>query len=664
MKIAVFGAGIMGLGIAQTAVRSGMEVAVFDMFSAGAGASLANAKRILWYSLFHHKKDKTALWYRSNKEVDCAFSRVSWHNSENAAELKMLSECDAVIEAIFEDEDAKKNLFLRIEPHLQKSALLFSNTSTIQIAHLASVLTHPERFMGLHFFNPVPLMKPVEAIAHRGTSPETVAAATALADTMQKQWFLAPDIPGFLVNRLAVPMIVTYYDEIANGADPKAIDRAFLSGTWVRSEPALRIVRSLIASAEEFLLSAEHEYPDLRLHTTEKIDAIIRSTIAILPRGPFALKHLLDSKEAERIIERNDEKELPKLRFKMGPGQFTDLVGLDVALHCIKSFARQEPNYGWRVPKLLEEMVAAKKIGQKSGVGFYRHGSWVDVEVPDTRAYAIITFGDGEKNVLSFNVIKQLRSAFAGLKNREGVRAVFLRGRGENFANGADIKEFPLCLQDHSAARSAISEGTALMEEINNFPVPVIALVEGRALGGAYELALACDYIFAKNGSTVGLPEVGLGILPGWGGTQRLARRVGIAAAYEMIVTAGVRSAERPFVDRVLNRFPDDILDHFVALGNLEKRYGTEPMRIGFSDYAAICIAKMKAHFGWRILRKGTPPASFKLATNAIMRGNKKPLKIGLQDEWEMVLRAFVTDDAEEGIRAFLEKRKPRFRGR
>ncbi|MBU6414898.1 enoyl-CoA hydratase/isomerase family protein, partial [Patescibacteria group bacterium] len=349
------------------------------------------------------------------------------------------------------------------------------------------------------------------------------------------------------------------------------------------------------------------------------------------------------------------------------------LVGADVVCDCIASLERQEPDGGWIVPKFLDEMVEKNTLGEKSGKGFYSYGATVNVE--EFGDVARVTFGDGKGNILSLKLVQKLTEQFRLLKNKN-YRAIFLTGRGKNFSVGANIKEFPLCLRSRQDAHYAITAFADLMSAIAECKSSVIALVRGRCWGGGYELALACDLIFAEKGSEVRLPEVGLGILPGAGGTQRLLRRVGFRKGAPVVLDAKARKVKKPFIDGVVPS--DEFLGNshqsefflsklLFASVQLPKRlfpalkYSWKD-RIAYAGFSAkIALYRM---FGWA-------PVSAQLALDAMWRSNQLPLEEGLDlerdaiagdaDEEEGKAGAFQTDDAEEGIRAFLEKRKPKF---
>ncbi|MEE9237251.1 MAG: enoyl-CoA hydratase-related protein [Thermoplasmata archaeon] len=234
-------------------------------------------------------------------------------------------------------------------------------------------------------------------------------------------------------------------------------------------------------------------------------------------------------------------------------------------------------------------------------------------------------------NALNIEVLSELREALLEVENREDLRVLILTGAGDRaFVAGADIREMlPLTPLQTRRFASLGHEVTRILERMEK---PVIAAINGFALGGGCELALACDIRIASEGAKIGLPEVGLGIFPGFGGTQRLTRLVGRGWASELIFTADPVDAEMAerigLVNRVVPR--EKLLDVARALGR-------------------------------RIIERG--PLALSLAKTAIQQSQETGLSSGLAYEMEAFSLIFSTDDEKEGLRAFIEKRKPIFRG-
>ncbi|MCC7268139.1 MAG: 3-hydroxybutyryl-CoA dehydrogenase [Caulobacteraceae bacterium] len=193
-SVGVIGAGQMGTGIAHVTALAGYEVLLHDVsrdkIDAGVGVIEKNLSRQLVRGLI------------DQASMDAAMARV-----KPAEELQQIGVTDLAIEAATENEDVKKSIFKALAPHLGENTLLASNTSSISITRLASTTDRPERFIGLHFMNPVPLMKLVEIIRGIATDADTYETAVKFAQSLGKTTANAEDFPAFIVNRVLVPMI-------------------------------------------------------------------------------------------------------------------------------------------------------------------------------------------------------------------------------------------------------------------------------------------------------------------------------------------------------------------------------------------------------------------------------------------------------------------------
>jgi len=190
--IAVIGAGTMGTGIAQIASTFGHRVHLFDISKDQLEESKNGLVKILNRQV---EKDRM-----TQEEVDGILSRIAFTGNLNSIEGS-----DFVIEAIVENLDIKQNTFQKIEELVDENTILATNTSSLSIASISSALSHPERFLGIHFFNPAPLMKLVEIIPGLSTSSDSVKSARSLIDMWDKTTVQAKDTPGFIVNRVARP---------------------------------------------------------------------------------------------------------------------------------------------------------------------------------------------------------------------------------------------------------------------------------------------------------------------------------------------------------------------------------------------------------------------------------------------------------------------------
>jgi 3-hydroxybutyryl-CoA dehydrogenase len=193
-RLGVIGAGQMGNGVAHVAAQAGIGVVMLDV----AEAALEKAVATIAKNMDRQVQRGTL----SGADKDAALARIA-----TATDYAVFADCDLVIEAATEREEIKKKIFATLTPHLRADALIATNTSSIPITRLAAATDRPERFVGMHFFNPVPLMKLVEVIRGLATDDTTVQAVAALAERMGKTVAHAADYPAFIVNRILLPMI-------------------------------------------------------------------------------------------------------------------------------------------------------------------------------------------------------------------------------------------------------------------------------------------------------------------------------------------------------------------------------------------------------------------------------------------------------------------------
>lgn len=217
-SVGVIGAGQMGSGIAHVVALGGYDVLLHDVSADRIEAGLALINRNL--------TRQVARGIITEDAMTAALARI-----KGAAELQAIGGTDIVIEAATENEEVKKSIFKALTPHLGPNTILASNTSSISITRLASVSDRPERFIGLHFMNPVPLMKLVEIIRGIATGPDTYETAVQFAKSLGKTTANAEDFPAFIVNRVLVPMIneaiYTLYEGVGT---VEAIDTALKLG--------------------------------------------------------------------------------------------------------------------------------------------------------------------------------------------------------------------------------------------------------------------------------------------------------------------------------------------------------------------------------------------------------------------------------------------------
>lgn len=245
---------------------------------------------------------------------------------------------------------------------------------------------------------------------------------------------------------------------------------------------------------------------------------------------------------------------------------------------------------------------------------------------------AIVEINNPPANALSSGCIQELREVVKSLNKENDTHGVIITGAGRFFVAGADIKEFVPALGDKEQSLKMAETGQALCDEIETMEKPVIAAINGPALGGGLELAMGCHYRIAAEDAVLGLPELNLGLIPAFGGTQRLSRLTDLGTAVEIILSGkqlnGEEAKQRGIVHQAVPK---------------EKLMETA------KETAQSFVA-------------GKSMTSVQRAMRAITNGYYESLENGLERERKMFGELFNTDDAKEGVKAFVEKRRPNFK--
>lgn len=244
-------------------------------------------------------------------------------------------------------------------------------------------------------------------------------------------------------------------------------------------------------------------------------------------------------------------------------------------------------------------------------------------------AVATVVINNPPANALSSPVMTEIEQIFGEMASSKEVKVVVFTGAGTFFITGADIREIA-AIGSAKQGEDLTAKGQGIFNKIERLSKPVIAAINGACLGGGLELAMACHMRVASERARFGQPEINLGIIPGFGGTQRLARLVGQSKAMELILTGDMITAQEAKDLGLVNKVVPD--------GEVLKQ--------------AQGLAK-------KIASKGQ--VSVRLALEAIQEGSKKSLEEGLALESRLFGQACITQDMKEGLKAFIEKRQPKF---
>jgi len=242
---------------------------------------------------------------------------------------------------------------------------------------------------------------------------------------------------------------------------------------------------------------------------------------------------------------------------------------------------------------------------------------------------ATLTINSPPANALSSNLLHKLSEALDKVEADSSVKVVIIKGEGRFFSAGADIKEFT-SLQSEADTERLATKGQDLFDRIEHFHIPVIASIHGAALGGGLELAMACHIRLVTEDAKLGLPELTLGIIPGFAGTQRLPQFVGLAKAYEMILTGKPIS-------------------------------GKEAATLGLANQAVAedDLVNVTNSLAQSIASKSKP--SIESVMQLIPYAKTSQFDMGVEKEAKLFSKIFTTEDAKEGVQAFIEKRQPNF---
>jgi enoyl-CoA hydratase/3-hydroxyacyl-CoA dehydrogenase len=662
-KAAVVGGGTMGGEIAQAIAAADIPVVVKDIDQKFVDAAVEKARAVTEGQLARLvKKEKL-----TQEQADARLAEVM-RLVTGTTSYDEFGDVDFVIEAVPEKMAIKQAVFAEIDAATPGHAILSSNTSSLSITEIGESTLRSDKVVGFHFFYPASVMPLVEVIVGEYTSQETATAAYNFAQAIKKQPIVCGEVPGFVVNKILMATIGEIWRaQEEHGLSLTQIDQA--------------IAEAKVAPMGPFFLT-DLLGLDTVLHVAEHLNESYGETFYVhqglkqlVADGKLGAKtggegFFKDGEQTIRGDAAPDAEELVAMftgraliescllveegvcsvrdidlgmmtgagldprRGLLPPFWKADVEGLDKALEQLEQL-QEKHGERFAPPVTLRRLVAQGRLGLGSGQGFYPYprpdeGEQAETVKLETRdGVAIAWLANLPMNAVSPDVIRDLGAVWERVKAADGVGAMVIASSVPVvFSAGADIKAFTQ--MDGDTGRELIDSAHALLREFGQSRVATIAAVNSIAFGGGCEVAMACDVRIAAEAAVFGQPEIKLGIIPGFGGTQRLARLVGSNKALEMNLVGDAVLAEEALELGLVNRV---VPDH--ELFETALMWGRK-----LAAQAPVAVEQIKA-----VSAKGD-------------------LDEGIAAEKDGFTAAFGSEDAKEGIGAFLAKRTPKWSGR
>lgn len=659
-EVTVIGSGLMGHGIAEVIALSGVKVTIEDIYP----DALEKAKELIGVSVERLIKSGKI----SKEEAKETIDRISYSTDLKEA----VKNADMVIEAIPELLDLKKELFSDLDKYCKPSAILASNTSNIKISSIAEATQRPERVVGMHFFNPPVIMKLVEVIKGTATSKEVFDATFEFTKKIGKTPIrVLKDSPGFIVNRINASDILLYCLILdKNVATPAEVD-TFARSQGLPMGPYELMdyvgIDTVVHLLDYYASELSEDYNKCKsfrkMVEAGKLGIKTGSGFyrwekgkAIIPKSePTDKIELLDmlSVEVNEAVKLLEEGVGTPSDIEMGVrlGMNRPFGPIEVAKGLTNAEIKKKLNdvserFGAKIFEptqtikegKLKEIISKEVVleeeekvkGNEKPKEEVKEGQFVTVERLENKVVRI-SIENTRNNLINSDVLTQLESSLNELWNDQEVNVIIVTGKGSVFSAGAQLTQFFAGSVDFM---ENTRRGERIFRLLSEIPKITIAEMKGYVLGGGFELALSCDIRVSTEDAKIGFPEVTRGLVPGWGGSQRLSKLIGMSRALYLILSA--------------ERFDGK---HAFDIGLSSKLYDKESI-----DDDTVRFAQE--------LATNTAPVSAAIAKRLINKGSEMSMDDGLEMESMGMGVLYSTEDLKEGISAFLQKRKPEFKGR
>ncbi|HNY66115.1 MAG TPA: enoyl-CoA hydratase-related protein [Deltaproteobacteria bacterium] len=652
-KAAVIGGGTMGGSIAHLLSSVGIEVFIKDIDRKFIDFAINHSR-----DLFMKQVKKGKLEEKKVDEIQALLKGGVEYDRD------YMSQVDLVIEAVPEIMKLKQDVFAELEGICPERTILATNTSTLSLTEISGKLKDRSRFCGLHFFNPAHVMKLVEVIYDEFTSKSTTAAMMQFSERIGKVPIKVKNGAGFVVNRLLIPYLNEAVLSLMEGEGTiEEIDEAMTSFGMPMGPFALWDLVGLdvglhASETLEQAFGARTPIPELLKHLAERKELGQKTKKGFYdyssgekkpsgtvedwlkewwkenpPNGlPFSVERLIGVMIREGlwtlsdgIAEGNDidtgmvyGTNYPT-KVSWGPLHYgEDKLTWDIVSDLLLSLASEYGPERFTPPELMGDLIRGQSAFNNCTYEVDENGvALMLVDNPPMNTLGRKTKGDITRAVLE---------AVADPK----VRVVVLTGKGRAFVAGADIEEMKYFKTVNDGLELS-ERGYLMTGSIEDADKPFIAAINGFCLGGGLELAMACHIRIMSEKARLGQPEINLGLIPGFAGTQRLPRIVGKAKAMEMILTGNQYGAREAYEAGLVNRVVphDRLLEEALAM-------------------ARTIASKSRVAVG--------------AAMESISDGLESSFEDGLTIESDNFSRVAISHDAKEGLSAFLGKRTPDFR--
>jgi enoyl-CoA hydratase/3-hydroxyacyl-CoA dehydrogenase len=655
-NVTVLGAGAIGAQIAALAAEAGFNVKVRDIEE-----KFLERGRHTITDMYDKRIQRGRLKDEEKKEY---MSRLNFLLDVKEA----VKDADLIIEAVPEIMDLKQSVLKEVTALCPEDTVVATNTSSLSIAEMATAAKRPEMVVGTHYFNPPSRMTLLEIVHGTSTSDEAISIAEQAAKAMGRDVVHVKDVPGFVANRifcnmtneadwalaqqearsaleidsairykLGLPLGLLELQDILGGGsiDTQYHVMEYFAETMGKSYGPAPLLTELFKAGNYGRKTGKgyYDWSEGRSNEIPMNAGAEFDPIRVLATAVNEAAKLIEMGATTR--EEIDTAMLLGLNYPRGILRTADSVGLDKIVAEMNRLESTYKEVRYKCSPVLTKLVAKGKLGRKTGEGFYTYGpgeyEFIKLDVnKETKVARLVLNRPNRANAFNWDFMMELNKALGELERQDDVRCIVITGAGANFCGGADFAAFASGKMDDALMFSEAPHD--VFTRIETYPKPVIAAINGPAMGGGLELALACDIRIMSKRAQLRLPELTLGIIPGAGATQRLSRLIGGARAKEMVLLSEPVMADKALEWGLVNYIAEP--DKFNAL----------------VDDIAGKLA-------------GGPPLSQKLAKALLYYGAQADQRTGLFLEAAVSADIAQTKDLNEGITSISYRRPPRFTG-